>query len=112
MSNFKSFIEINKKAWNKRTPIHLNSNFYQNIEFKKKGNSLKNIELKILNNLKNQDLLHLQCHFGQDSISLAKMGAHVTAADFSDIAIKEAKKISKEMGVNVNFIEKISDDQF
>tara|TARA_B100000614_G_scaffold262683_1_gene297650 strand:- start:4225 stop:5010 length:786 start_codon:yes stop_codon:yes gene_type:complete len=105
MSNFKSFIEINKKAWNKRTPIHLNSNFYQNIEFKKKGNSLKNIELKILNNLKNQDLLHLQCHFGQDSISLAKMGAHVTAVDFSDIAIKEAKKISKEMGVNVNFIE-------
>lgn len=54
--------------------------------------------------MKENSLLHLQCHFGQDSISLAKMGADVTAVDFSEVAINEAKKISKEMNIPVNFI--------
>lgn len=67
-------------------------------------NSLKSIELNTLGDVKEKSLLHLQCHFGQDSISLAKMGADVTAVDFSDVAINEAKKISKEMNTSVNFI--------
>ena len=55
-------------------------------------NSLKLIELNAIGNVTEKSLLHLQCHFGQDSISLARMGAKVTAVDFSDVAIKEAKK--------------------
>ena len=43
--------------------------------------------------------------FGQDSISFARMGANVTAVDFSDVAVKEAKKIAKEINIPVNFIE-------
>ena len=105
MTEFSKHIETNKKAWNKRTPIHIKSIFYNNEEFKKGKSSLKSIELNALGNIKEKSLLHLQCHFGQDSISLSRMGAKVTAVDFSNVAINEAKKIAAEIKVNINFIE-------
>ena len=105
MTDFNQHIKINKEAWNKRTPIHLKSNFYNHEEFKKGKSSLKPIELSAIGDIKGKRLLHLQCHFGQDSISLARMGAEVTAVDFSEIAIIEAKKTSIQMDIPINFIE-------
>ena len=105
MKNLKQYIEINKKAWDKRTPIHIKSNFYNNQKFIIEGNSLQSIEINALGNIEGKEILHLQCHFGQDSISLAKKGAKVTAIDFSKVAIFEAKKLSKIMMVDVEFIE-------
>jgi SAM-dependent methyltransferase len=105
LTGFNKYIAINKIACNKRTPIHLESNFYNHDEFMKGMNSLKSIELDAIGNVKDKSLLHLQCHFGQDSISFVKMGAEVTAVDFSDVAINEAKKISKQINININFIE-------
>ena len=105
MTDFNHHIKINKQAWNKRTPIHLKSNFYNHEAFKKGKSSLKPIELSAIGDITGKTLLHLQCHFGQDSISLARMGAEVTAVDFSDIAIIEVKKISNQMSTPVNFIE-------
>ena len=105
MGNFKKHIEINKKAWNKKTPIHIKSNFYNNQIFKNGKTSLNSIELGAIGDVKGKNLLHLQCHFGQDSMSFARMGAKVTAVDFSSIAINEARKISREINVPVRFIE-------
>ena len=105
MTEFKKHIETNKKAWNKRTSIHIKSNFYNNEEFKKGKDSLNPIELNAIGDVKGKSLLHLQCHFGQDSISFARMGARVTGVDFSDAAINEAKRIALEINMNVNFIE-------
>jgi len=85
MSDFKRYIEINRESWNKRTPIHIKSKFYNNSKFKKEINSLNSIEVNAIGDIKEKTILHLQCHFGQDSISLAKMGAKVTAVDFSDM---------------------------
>ena len=103
--NFKDYIKINKDAWNKRTPIHMQSKFYKNEEFKNGNSSLKSIEINALGDINKKKLLHLQCHFGQDSISLSKIGAQVTAVDFSDVAIKNAQEIAKKMNVEVRFIE-------
>ena len=89
-----------------RTPIHIESKFYNNKSFKKKQNSLKSIEANALGNVKGKSILHLQCHFGQDSISLSKMGAKVTAVDFSRVAINEARKLAKELKIDLKFIEK------
>ena len=98
------YFELNKKSWNKRTSYHLNSDFYDLYNFKKSINSLKHIELEALGNLKDKSILHLQCHFGMDSISLANLGAKVTAVDFSSEAIKNGKELSKELETPVNFI--------
>ncbi|MGB1000411.1 MAG: class I SAM-dependent methyltransferase, partial [Flavobacteriales bacterium] len=80
------------------------SEFYDNENFKKTGNSLNEIELEFLTNLKGKKVLHLQCHFGQDSISISKQGAEVTGVDLSDLAIEKAQNLAKEMKVDTRFI--------
>jgi 2-polyprenyl-3-methyl-5-hydroxy-6-metoxy-1,4-benzoquinol methylase len=57
-----------------------------------------------LGDVKGKSILHLQCHFGQDSLSLARMGARVTGVDLSDKAIEKAKELSASLGLNVEFI--------
>lgn len=101
----KDYLEINKNSWNAKVDYHLKSDFYFVEEFIAGRTSLNEPELKLLGNIKGKKILHLQCHFGQDSISLARMGAEVTAVDLSDKAIAEAKILANKCGVEVNFIE-------
>lgn len=84
--------------------MHYDSEFYDNENFMKSGNSLNDIELEFLTDLKGKRVLHLQCHFGQDSISMSKLGAEVTGVDLSDLAIEKAQHLAKEMNVNTQFI--------
>ena len=98
------YIQINKQSWNKRTEVHYDSEFYDNENFKKTGSSLNKIELEFLKEIKGKKILHLQCHFGQDSISLSKLGAEVTGVDFSELAIEKAQNLAKEMGTDTRFI--------
>lgn len=101
MSNY---IEINKNAWNLKTEIHVQSDFYENEAFLNGKNSLKDIELSLLGDIKGKSILHLQCHFGQDSISLSRMGAKVTGIDLSDKAIEKAKEFAQQANVDTQFI--------
>ena len=66
------YININKAAWDKRTKIHVDSTFYDVKAFKAGKSSLNTIELEQVGNVKGKKLLHLQCHFGQDSLSWAR----------------------------------------
>ncbi len=86
-----NYIEINRKSWNSRTEAHINSKFYDVDGFLKGNSSLNDIELSLLGDLKGKSILHLQCHFGQDTISLTRLGADVTGIDLSDKAIESAK---------------------
>ena len=104
MSNNPNYIEINKNSWNKRTAVHLKSEFYDQEKFLKGQSSLNDIELNLLGNIEGKSILHLQCHFGQDSISLSRLGAKVSGVDLSDKAIEAARQIAKETNENTNFI--------
>ncbi|MCB0733052.1 MAG: class I SAM-dependent methyltransferase [Bacteroidetes bacterium] len=95
---------INRAAWNKRTEVHLQSEFYDVAGFLNGKSSLNSIELNLLPDLTNKKVLHLQCHFGQDSISLARMGADVTGVDLSDKAIKAAQDLNSRAGTSCKFI--------
>jgi len=99
-----NFFNTNKKAWNDKTLFHLKSEFYDVEGFKNGKSSLKFIELGELGDVKNKSMLHLQCHFGQDSLSWARMGAKVTGVDFSDEAIKAAKSLNDELNLDAKFI--------
>jgi 2-polyprenyl-3-methyl-5-hydroxy-6-metoxy-1,4-benzoquinol methylase len=96
------YISLNKALWNTRTAIHINSDFYNHQQFiadyHNGFTSLKEIELPLLGDLTGLKVLHLQCHFGQDTLSLAKLGAEVTGLDFSNEAIKEARKLAEALG--------------
>ncbi|MNU13038.1 Ubiquinone biosynthesis O-methyltransferase [compost metagenome] len=99
-----NYIEINKHSWNNRTDTHLNSDFYNLEGFLKGETSLNPIELEIFGDLKGKSILHLQCHFGQDTISLSRLGADVTGVDLSDKAIASAQKIAQETNSTAQFI--------
>jgi SAM-dependent methyltransferase len=104
MNDYEKYFEANKKLWNKRVEIHYNSEFYSKENFLKSKNSLNSIELDELGDVNGKNILHLQCHFGQDTLSLANLGADVTGVDFSDDAIDKAKKLSAESNIKANFI--------
>jgi hypothetical protein len=69
----------NRALWNARVPHHVGSRMYDVEGFIAGRSSLTAIELDLLGDVRDQRVLHLQCHFGQDTLSLARMGAHVTA---------------------------------
>lgn len=104
MSIEEKYLEINRNSWNNRTETHLNSEFYDLKGFYEGKTSLNEIELKLLGDIKGKSILHLQCHFGQDTISLNRIGAEVTGVDLSNKAIESAKKIAKETNSKAEFI--------
>ncbi len=104
MSFEKDYIEKNKQLWNKKTDFHIDSEFYDMENFLKGKSSLNETELKLLGNITGKSVLHLQCHFGQDTISLSRMGAKATGVDLSDHAIERAKVIAQSLAFDTEFI--------
>ncbi len=98
-----NYIEINKSLWDKRTAVHINSAFYDNSSFLNGRNSLTDIELELFGDVSNKSILHLQCHFGQDTLSLARMGAKTSGVDFSSEAIKVARELNETLNQNSTF---------
>ncbi len=104
MGSEQNYAEINKQSWNNRTDVHIKSEFYDVPGFLKGKSSLNDIELKLLGDVKGKSILHLQCHFGQDSISLSRLGANVTGVDLSDRAIENAKLLANQAQTDTSFI--------
>jgi SAM-dependent methyltransferase len=100
------YLSINKEAWDKRTKIHVESEFYDVASFKNGKCSLNPIELKQVGNVQGRSLLHLQCHFGQDTLSWARLGAEVTGVDLSADAIEQANLLKRSLGLKADFIER------
>lgn len=114
-----SYIELNKRAWDKRTGIHFVSEMYDVDGFLKGGNTLKEIELSEVGDVRTKTLLHLQCHFGLDTLSWARKGAKVTGVDLSPEAIKKANELKEKVSLQAEFIcsdvydyEKIATPQY
>jgi SAM-dependent methyltransferase len=98
------YLEINRSSWDKRAKTHLTSDFYDVEGFLSGATALKDIELVALGDVKGQKLLHLQCHFGLDTLSWARLGAQVTGVDFSPSAISQAKDIAEKAQLKGDFI--------
>lgn len=98
------YLKINRALWDQRTPYHVASAFYDQEGFMRGRTSLNAIELALLGEVAGKSLLHLQCHFGQDSLSLARMGAKVTGVDFSRPAIDKAAETNRQLGLDARFI--------
>lgn len=104
MTTNNKYFETNKATWNKKVKVHAQSEMYHLDAFKKGKTSLKPYELEVLDDVAGKSLLHLQCHFGQDTLSWSRMGAHCTGVDISDEGIKFAKRLNAELGLNANFV--------
>ncbi len=105
MNQWNTQFETNQKLWDAKTPIHLESEMYDLEQFKKGKNMLDKIVLDgIGSEVNGKSILHLQCHFGQDSLSLARMGAKVTGIDLSPAAIKVARGLNRELNLDASFV--------
>jgi SAM-dependent methyltransferase len=104
MSAYESAIEANRALWNARTEAHWNSAFYDVEGFLQGKGTLNRIELDLLGDVRGKDVLHLQCHFGQDTLSLARLGARVTGLDLSDGSIAKAQQLATQCGLPARFI--------
>ena len=101
------WMEANRVNWDDRTAIHLrNSSGFYAIDRVKAGDDLfHGCEDAELGEIAGKRLIHLQCHFGLDTIHLARRGAIATGLDFSAPAIAAAHALAAELGVSVRFVE-------
>jgi SAM-dependent methyltransferase len=98
----RKYHEVNREGWNKRTDPHMK--LYRVEEFLAGGTSLHPLELNEVGDVSGRTLLHLQCHFGLDTLSWARRGAIITGIDISDQSIMRANELKDKAGLNGRFI--------
>jgi len=99
-----NYLETNKTSWNERAKLHYNSKFYDNPSFISGRQALPPLDLDLLGDIRHQSAIHLQCHFGQDTISLSRLGAQATGVDISDEAIRLARELTEQCQTDTRFI--------
>lgn len=99
------WLAANRANWDERVPIHVGGEFYDVAGFKAGEERLRPFELAEVGDVTGKDLLHLQCHFGIDTLSWARHGARVTGLDFSAPAVEAARKLAAELRLDAEFVE-------
>ena len=96
----------NQRLWEAWTAVHAAGEFYDLDGFRAGGIRLRDDEVEAVGDVRGRSLLHLQCHFGIDTLSWARLGATVTGADFSPAAIRLAREIAADLGIaDARFVE-------
>lgn len=100
-------IEANRRRWDERVPLHVASDFYDVAGFRDDSDrlSLRDFEIEEMGSVAGRDLAHLQCHFGQDTLSWARLGARVMGLDFSQPAVDAANALAAELGLDARFVQ-------
>lgn len=98
------YFEMNRIGWDRRANAHVKSKFYDVEGFLAGKTSLREIELNELRQVSGRSLLHLQCHFGLDTLSWARLGARCTGVDLSPVAIGHANNLKEKTGLDARFI--------
>jgi SAM-dependent methyltransferase len=97
-------IEANRLQWDERAPLHVASDFYHVDRFRSGVSTLRTVEIDEVGDVEGLDLLHLQCHFGLDTLSWARRGARVTGLDFSAPAVEAARTLAADEGIDARFV--------
>lgn len=104
MSDNDNYFKVNKETWNHKVKVHAKSAMYDLEAFKNGKSSLMPYELEALGDVKGKSLLHLQCHFGEDTLSWSRTGAKCTGVDLSDEGIKLAQQLNDELKLDAEFV--------
>jgi SAM-dependent methyltransferase len=104
MSEDTSWREKNRAMWDAKAPLHVSSPLYDVAGFKAGATRLRRHEIEDLGDVAGKALIHLQCHFGLDTLSWARLGAGVVGVDFSGPAVRAARKLAEEIGVPAEFV--------
>jgi SAM-dependent methyltransferase len=99
-------LRSNRELWDAWTKIHVASDFYDVNAFRNGERPIRvaDYERDEVGSVDGKSLLHLQCHFGLDTLSWARLGAEVTGIDFSVEAIAAARDLAGELGIPATFV--------
>ena len=100
--------EANLANWESRVPIHVASQEYDVDSLVAGTRRLSDVvafDEPFLGDLTGLDAVHLQCHIGTDTLSLARLGARVTGLDFSPSAIAAAQDLAQRAGIDATFVQ-------
>ncbi|MFC5186830.1 class I SAM-dependent methyltransferase [Actinomadura harenae] len=101
-------VAANRALWDARAQAHgttPNDMLYDVDSFLAGRQTLYGIELELAGDVTGQDVLHLQCHFGMDTLNWARLGARGTGVDFSSTAIARARELAELAGLTADFVE-------
>ena len=98
-----TWFQTNRKNWNERVEHHFGAKHYDVQGFLSGRCTLRPVDFEALGDVAGKRILHLQCHFGLDSLSLSRMGGLVTGVDFSDTAIQKARELGEVTGLSAEF---------
>jgi SAM-dependent methyltransferase len=99
---------VNRANWDERVPVHVASEFYSVDRLADDPTALTSVvrfDVPRLGEIAGLRGVHLQCHIGTDTISLARLGAHMTGLDFSAAAITAARRLAAQAGIDTDFVE-------
>lgn len=102
------YLELNKANWDQRAPLHAASRDYAAETFVSDPQYLSEVvrfDLPRLGDLKGLRGVHLQCHIGTDTLSLARLGARMTGLDFSSASLAQARLLTRRCGAELDFVE-------
>ncbi|MGE0599292.1 MAG: class I SAM-dependent methyltransferase [Dehalococcoidia bacterium] len=94
------FYEVNRARWDESVAIHVASEGYDMEGFLRGEKSLYPVEMEEVGDVAGKSLLHLQCHFGMDTLNWARLGATVTGLDFSEPAVIQARELAARIGID------------
>jgi len=104
MSDNNKYFEVNKATWNEKVKVHSKSDMYDLNLFREGKSSLMKYEKLALGDVTGKSLLHLQCHFGQDTLSWSRLGAKCVGVDISNEGIKLAQQLNEELHLDAEFV--------
>jgi len=105
------YTDFNRSSWDERAPAHAASRDYGVDRFVDDPEFLSEVvrfDLPRLGDVRGVRGVHLQCHIGTDTISLARLGARMTGLDFSPASLEQARLLSERAGPHVDFVERRS----
>lgn len=97
-------LDANRRSWNAATTAHLSHRSGMADYLRGGGSTLFADERNLLGDVAGQRVIHLQCHTGEDTLSLAQVGAIATGVDLSDVAIDAARDLSRDAGIDATFV--------
>ena len=101
------YLDVNRASWDERAPAHAKSKDYAVERFVDDPTFLSDVvrfDVPRLGNVKGLRGVHLQCHIGTDTLSLARLGARMTGLDFSEPALEEARALATRSGIEADFV--------
>src|ERR1700727_1668456 len=101
------YADVNRASWDERVPAHLVSPDYQISQFTEDPGHLSEVvrfDLPRLGDIRGLRGVHLQCHIGTDTVSLARLGASMTGLDFSGQAVDAARELAAATGADATFV--------